>query len=72
MVFIELPVRSIIKTLTYRFLIIVSNFTLAFILTKSLDVATKVAGLTFIINTIIYFLHERAWNKILWGKKKKK
>lgn len=70
MAFKELQTRSVIKTFTYRGLVIISNFTLAFLLTKSFDIATKVASLTFVVNTIIYFFHERLWNTIRWGKKK--
>lgn len=70
MEFIELNYRSIIKTVTYRFIIIISNFTVTYILTGSLKLATGVASVTFIVNTLIYYFHERIWNAIHWGKKK--
>ncbi len=70
MVFREVPTRSIIKTLTYRLVIILSNFIVTYLLTGSFDLATKVASVTFVVNTGIYFFHERVWNSIRWGKKK--
>lgn len=72
MTFIEQNKRSLIKTLTYRILIIVSNFTVTYVLTQSLELATGVAGVSFLINTFIYYFHERMWNAVHWGKKKTK
>jgi len=62
--------RSLVKTITYRVIIIISNFTIALILTKSFSLAAQVAGYTFIINTLLYFFHERIWNNISWGRAK--
>ncbi|HRN95830.1 MAG TPA: DUF2061 domain-containing protein [Candidatus Levybacteria bacterium] len=70
MAFRELNQRSIVKTITYRFLIILSNFTITYLLTKSFTLATSVAGVSFVINTLIYYFHERIWNTVRWGKKK--
>lgn len=63
--------RSLIKTITYRLLIIVSNFVIALVLTRSFSLAAEVAGWSFAVNTMIYFFHERIWNSVKWGRKKK-
>lgn len=70
MAFREVSSRSIAKTVTYRIVIVVSNFIVAYILTGSTSIASQVAGLTFVINTAIYFFHERAWDSVRWGKTK--
>lgn len=70
MAFVERTQRSIVKTITYRGLILISNFTITYILTGSLSLATGVASASFFVNTIIYYLHERVWNIVTWGKKK--
>jgi uncharacterized membrane protein len=31
-------------------------------------VASAIASTQLIINTILYFIHERIWNKIRWGR----
>ncbi len=72
MSFIELNQRSLVKTFTYRFLIIVSNFSVTYFLTRSLALATSVAGVSFFVKTIIYYFHERMWNTITWGKSSKR
>lgn len=66
----ETKTRSLVKTITYRILIIISNFFIALVLTHSFSLAAQVAGWSFVINTIIYFFHERIWNTVGWGKKK--
>jgi uncharacterized membrane protein len=72
MSFHESPTRSITKTITYRLLIIISNFLITYFLTGSLEIATGVAGVSFLVNTGIYYVHERVWNTVRWGKGNKK
>jgi uncharacterized membrane protein len=43
-----------------------------YFLTRSLALASSVAGLSFFINTIIYYFHERMWNSVRWGKSSEK
>lgn len=68
MAFHEHAPRSLIKTITYRILIIVSNGILVFFVTEDYEVTAKITASATIISTIIYYLHERLWNKIHWGK----
>lgn len=39
-----------------------------FIVTGSLLMGLKVAGLAFFINPVLYWLHERGWNWWQWGR----
>lgn len=39
-----------------------------FIVTGSLLMGLKVAGLAFFVNPVLYWLHERGWNWWQWGR----
>jgi uncharacterized membrane protein len=60
--------RSIVKALTFRFLIICSDSTIIFAITRRFDETVGVIFFSNLASTIIYFIHERIWNKIHWGK----
>ena len=68
MAFHEKHSRSIVKAITYRCLIVLSDSIVVYIITKRLDITVGFIGVTSLINTALYFLHERAWNGIHWGK----
>jgi len=67
--FYERIPRSIVKVITWRVVITMSNFTAGYLASGSWQTGLKVAIGATIINSIIYYLHERAWNKASWGKK---
>jgi uncharacterized membrane protein len=67
--FIEGIFRSIGKSLTWRILITMSNVLIPYFTTGSFGQALAFLGLATIINIAIYYLHERTWNKIPYGKK---
>ncbi len=60
--------RSLAKTVTYRVLIVIMDFTVAYILTHQIDAAIGFTILRNTYTTIGYYIHERAWDKIIWGK----
>ena len=60
--------RSVIKAIGYRILLIISNGIVVYSVTKRIDITLGVSLLTAILNTAIYYLYERFWNKITWGK----
>jgi len=60
--------RSISKIVTWRVLITFSNFLIPFIMTGSWGQAALFAGMATVINMVLYWSHERAWNWIKWGK----
>ena len=64
----EKNARSIVKSLTYRLMIVVLDITVIYILTGRLDAALGFALVSNIYTTIAYYFHERIWNKIDWGK----
>jgi uncharacterized membrane protein len=69
MAFHENHSRSLVKTITYRVLIIVSNSIIVYLLTRRVDMTVAFITTTNIASTVLYFLHERAWNRVHWGKR---
>lgn len=65
----DTPVRSIVKTMTWRIVGTFATGTVAFVMTGSIAAATSIASLQFVTNTLLYFVHERVWDSISWGKK---
>lgn len=66
--FKESKIRSIIKAVSWRFLATLTTFTLVWLFTGKLDTALAIGGLEVILKMLIYFIHERGWDKIRWGK----
>jgi len=62
--------RSIIKTVTWRVTGSSATFLIAYIMTENFAVAGIIGIVQLISNSILYYIHERAWNNIKWGRKK--
>jgi len=60
--------RSILKTISYRVVILILDFGTIYIFTGKLKVALGFTIISNIYTTIGYFLHERIWDRIKWGK----
>lgn len=54
--------RTIVKMITWRVLLTISHVVNGFLATGSLLVGLKIAGIATIINSALYWLHERLWN----------
>ena len=63
--------RSLVKTITYRLLIICSDSLIVYIVSHRWDITVGVVFFSNLASTVLYYVHERAWNKIHWGKGKK-
>ena len=70
MKFKETKERSIVKSVTYRILVILSDLIVIYLLTKKVTATIAITIFTNIASTIFYFLHERMWNFINWGKQR--
>lgn len=60
--------RSIVKTITWRAIATITTMALVYIFTGRLDWAVTVGGIEGVLKLIFYYLHERVWDKIHWGK----
>jgi uncharacterized membrane protein len=60
--------RSLLKAVTFRIIIICSDSIIIYTITHRFDIAFTVILFSNLASTILYFIHERIWNKIHWGK----
>jgi len=60
--------RSLVKTISWRFTGSFSTFLISFLVTGSFALAGSIAVVQIVANTVLYFIHERIWNKVKWGK----
>ncbi|HTE48422.1 MAG TPA: DUF2061 domain-containing protein [Candidatus Paceibacterota bacterium] len=60
--------RSIVKTITYRVVILILDFSVIYIFTRRIEVAVGFMILSNVYTTLAYFFHERIWDKIKWEK----
>ena len=66
----EKPIRSIAKAISWRVVgtldtLLVSYFVLG---EGEIGKASAIAGVDFVTKMILYFFHERTWNRIKWGR----
>lgn len=64
----EKPVRSVAKALSWRVVGTIDTLVVSYILSGKIALAASIASVDFITKLVLYFFHERAWNKIKWGK----
>ena len=60
--------RSFVKSLTWRFIALLTTFISIYIVTGKFEFALHGTLLTNFINFILYYIHERGWNNIQWGR----
>jgi adenylylsulfate kinase len=58
--------RSIVKTISYRVIILILDFTAIYLFTRQIKIALGFMIVSNIYTTVGYFLHERIWDKIKW------
>lgn len=61
--------RSLIKTISWRFWATITTALLVYIFTGKLELALAIGGIEVLLKLILYYLHERTWNKISFGRK---
>lgn len=61
--------RSLAKVITWRILVTVTNTVGGYLASGSWVIGLGVAGFALVVNSILYFFHERVWNRSDWGKK---
>jgi uncharacterized membrane protein len=64
----ESTYRTLIKTISWRIIATIASFTISYLIIDNIMVASSIAGIQVIIHTILYYIHERVWISIVWGK----
>lgn len=67
--FIEQKRRSIIKTISWRLWATITTIALVFLFIGEIKIALSIGTIEVVLKMILYFVHERFWNKIKFGKK---
>ncbi len=67
--FEETPARSISKAISWRVLASITTALVVFLFTRRADVAVAVGALESVVKIALYFLHERAWDKVMLGRR---
>jgi uncharacterized membrane protein len=60
--------RSFSKAVTWRSMASLDTFVISFIVTGRLGVAGSIAGTELLTKIGLYYLHERIWAAIPWGR----
>ncbi|MAG96446.1 MAG: hypothetical protein CMM08_07150 [Rhodospirillaceae bacterium] len=60
--------RTVAKTLTWRGTATIDTFMISLIVTGSLGWAGSIAALEVVTKVLLYYLHERAWVRVAWGR----
>ena len=63
--------RSLVKSMTWRIMGIFILGVIAWVFTKSWQITTGVTALFHAIRVVLYYFHERFWNRVNWGLKNK-
>ena len=64
--------RSLAKAATWRVTASADTFVISYLVTGEALLAGTIAGIEAFTKMFIYYLHERMWNKVTWGKVLKK
>lgn len=62
--------RSFAKALSYRLLGSLATAFIFYVLTGKLTLSLGAGGLDMVVKLALYFLHERIWNHITFGRPK--
>ena len=63
----RMPLRlNLAKTASFAVLHFSVAFTIAYLLTGSIGIASTLALIEPLANTLAYFFHERAWSRVRW------
>lgn len=56
---------SVLKTLSWRIIGTIDTMGISYFLTGKLDIALSIGGIEVISKMLLYYMHERAWVKLL-------
>lgn len=64
----EKPYRSLVKAISWRVTGTVDTMILSFIVTGQFTMALKIGFAELFTKIVLYYVHERIWNKIKLGR----
>ncbi|CAK0747282.1 hypothetical protein CCP3SC15_140010 [Gammaproteobacteria bacterium] len=66
----ETTIRSLFKAVSWRITGTFATFGVSWLITGTAAVAATIAATEVVAKIVLYWLHERAWNRTTWGKNK--
>lgn len=60
--------RSVVKSISWRMVGTIDTMMIAWLITGKLDAAVTIGGIEVFTKMLLYYLHERTWNKIKFGR----
>ena len=64
--------RSFVKAITWRIVMVTTSFTVLFILTEDVKKSVLYTVILNILALLFYYVHERIWERIKFGRNYKK
>jgi uncharacterized membrane protein len=64
----EKHTRTVLKAVSWRVVATLTTMTIVFLFTRKIILSLGVGLAEVIAKILFYYLHERIWNKISWGK----
>lgn len=61
--------RSLVKSITWRIIAVVTTFAVSLAMTGSLTFSAYLALVSNGLNFVLYYIHERFWITVKWGRK---
>lgn len=68
----ESNTRSIAKTVSWRILATLTTMSLVYIFIGDMTIAVSVGGIEVVLKMLVYFVHERVWDRVKFGRKEVK
>ena len=66
----EKPYRSVVKAISWRTVGTIDTIVVSYFITGNLVMAASIGTIEVITKMVLYYFHERAWNKISFGRVK--
>lgn len=66
----DTSLRSLTKTISWRITGSTATFLISYLISGNIAVAGSIALVQMTANTVLYFVHERVWDRVKWGRKR--
>lgn len=64
----ETQTRSLVKAISWRCVGTIDTFVVSWFITGQVMLAGSIAALEVITKIVLFWTHERCWNRVGWGK----
>jgi uncharacterized membrane protein len=65
---VEKHQRSVAKAISWRVTGTIDTFVISWLITGNPKLAGGIASVEVVTKMVLYYLHERAWSRVSWGR----